>query len=223
MADRSTTSASPIPSVPRPGRIRILLVDDHMVIRMGLMTATSDTPDMEVVADVESGQEAVEAYRKHLPDVVVLDLRMHGMTGVETIRALRQEFPGARILIFSNFAKGEEVYQAMKAGACGFVIKEMPLDRLLEAIRQVHSGKQYMPPEVAARVGERLLAQLSPRELDVLRCLAEGLSNKEIAARLGVVEGTVKIHVVNILSKLGVSDRTQALVAAVKRGIIQLD
>jgi DNA-binding NarL/FixJ family response regulator len=215
--------ALPLMQNARPAKIRILLVDDHMVIRMGLMTATGDTPDMEVVADVESGEEAIEAYRKHRPDVVVLDLRMHGMSGIDTIRALRQEFGTARILIFSNFAKGEEVYQAMKAGAAGFVVKEMALERLLDAIRQVHSGKQYMPQEVAARVGERLLAQLSPRELDVLKLLAEGLSNKEIAARLGVVEGTVKIHVVNILSKLGVQDRTQALVAAVKRGIIQID
>ena len=224
-----TESSLPWPAMPhtsniRPSeKIRVLLVDDHMVIRMGLMTATSDTPDMEVVADVESGEEAIEAYRRLRPDVVVLDLRMHGMSGIETIRALRQEFPSARILIFSNFAKGEEVYQSMKAGAAGFVVKEMPLERLLDAIRQVHGGKQYMPAEVAARVGERLLAHLSPRELDVLRLLAEGMSNKEIAARLGVVEGTVKIHVVNILSKLGVSDRTQALVAAVKLGIIQLD
>mgnify|MGYP005854637987 CR=1 FL=1 len=204
-------------------KIRILLVDDHMVIRMGLMTATSDTPDMEVVADVESGQEAVEAYRRHRPDVVVLDLRMHGMGGIDTIRALREEFGHPRILIFSNYAKGEEVYQAIKAGASGFVVKEMALDRLLEAIRRVYQGEQYIPPEVAARIGERLLAQLSPRELDVLQHVAKGLSNKEIAARLGVVEGTVKIHVANIFAKLGVSDRTQALVAAVKRGIIQIE
>ena len=204
-------------------KIRILLVDDHMVIRMGLMTATSDTPDMEVVADVESGQEAVEAYRRHRPDIVVLDLRMHGMGGIETIRALREEFGNPRILIFSNYAKGEEVYQAIRAGASGFVVKEMALDRLLEAIRKVYQGEQYIPPEVAARIGERLLAQLSPRELDVLQHVAKGLSNKEIAARLGVVEGTVKIHVANIFSKLGVSDRTQALVAAVKRGIIQIE
>lgn len=204
-------------------RIRILLVDDHMVIRMGLMTATSDTPDMEVVADVESGAEAIEAYRRHRPDIVVLDLRMHGMSGIETIRALRQEFGDPRILIFSNYAKGEEVYQAIKAGAAGFVVKEMALDRLLEAIRAVCNGEQYIPPEVAARIGERLLAQLSPRELDVLQHVAKGESNKEIAAQLGVVEGTVKIHVANIFSKLGVSDRTQALVVAVKRGIIQIE
>jgi DNA-binding NarL/FixJ family response regulator len=204
-------------------RIRILLVDDHMVIRMGLMTAASDAADMEVVADVDNGQDAVEAYRRLKPDIVVLDLRMHGMSGLETLRALREEFKGVRVLVFSNYAKGEEIYQAMKAGAAGFVLKEMPLDRLLEAIRVVHRGEQYMPPEVAVRVGERMLAQLSPRELEVLQLLGRGFSNKEIGAHLGVVEGTVKIHVANIFGKLGVSDRTQALIEAIKRGIVQIE
>ncbi len=204
-------------------KIRILLVDDHMVIRMGLMTATSDTPDMEVVADVESGEDAIEAYRLHRPDIVVLDLRMHGMSGVETIKALREEFGNVRILVFSNYAKGEEVYQAVKAGASGFVVKEMSLDCFLDAIRTIYDGDRYIPPQVAARIGERMLAQLSPRELDVLEHVAKGFSNKEIAARLGVVEGTIKIHVTKILSKLGVSDRTQALVVALQRGIIKID
>jgi len=204
-------------------KIRILLVDDHMVIRMGLMTAVSDTDDMEVVSEVDNGQEAIEAFRQHNPDIVVLDLRMQGMNGIETIHALRDEFSHARILVFSNYAKGDQVYQAMKAGAAGFVLKEMPLDRLLEAIRSVHNGEQYMPSEVAMRVGQRLLAHLSPRELDVLRLLARGLSNKEIGAQLGVVEGTVKIHIANIFGKLGVSDRTQAVIDAVKRGIVQID
>jgi DNA-binding NarL/FixJ family response regulator len=204
-------------------KIRILLVDDHMVIRMGLMTAVSDADDMEVVSEVDNGHEAIELYRQHLPDIVVLDLRMQGMNGIETIRALRDEFSHARILVFSNYAKGDEVFQAMKAGAAGFVLKEMPLGRLLEAIRSVHKGEQYMPSEVAMRVGERLLANLSPRELDVLRLLARGLSNKEIGAQLGVVEGTVKIHIANIFNKLGVSDRTQAVVEAIKRGIVQID
>ena len=194
-----------------------------MVIRMGLMTAVSDADDMEVVAEVDNGQEALDAFRRHQPDIVVLDLRMQGMNGIETIHALREEFNQARVLIFSNYAKGDEVYQAMKAGAAGFVLKEMPLDRLLEAIRAVHRGEQYMPPEVAMRVGKRLLAHLSPRELDVLQLLARGLSNKEIGAQLGVVEGTVKIHIANIFSKLGVSDRTQALIEAIKRGIVQVD
>ncbi len=206
-----------------PTKIRILLADDHMAIRMGLITAIGDAPDMEVVADVEDGAEAVEAYRRLRPDVVVLDLRMHGMTGVDTVRTLRQEFGGARVLIYSNYARGEEVYQAIRAGASGIVVKEMALDRLLDAIRTVHRGEQYIPPQIASRIGERLLAHLSPREMEVLQLLAKGLSNKEIAAQLGLVVGTVKIHVANIFSKLGVSDRTQALVTAVKRGIIDID
>jgi DNA-binding NarL/FixJ family response regulator len=204
-------------------RIRILLVDDHMVIRMGLMTAASDAVDMEVVADVDNGHDAIEAYRRHRPDIVVLDLRMHGMSGLDTLRALRDEFKNARVLVFSNYAKGEEIFQAMKGGAAGFVLKEMPLDRLLEAIRVVHRGEQYMPSEVAVRVGERMLAQLSPREIEVLQLLSRGFSNKEIGAQLGVVEGTVKIHVANIFGKLGVSDRTQALIEAIKRGIVQIE
>jgi DNA-binding NarL/FixJ family response regulator len=204
-------------------KIRILLVDDHAVIRMGLTTATSDAGDMEVVADVENGQDAIAAFREHQPDVVVLDLRMPGMGGVEAIGRLRAEFPGVRILVFTNYAKGEEVYRALKAGASGFVLKGMPLERLLEAIRAVHQGDQYIPPEIATRVGERLLAHLSPREIEILHLLGKGLSNKEIAAHLGVVEGTVKIHITSIFSKLSVCDRTQALIEAIKRGIVQIE
>lgn len=209
---------------PRPlQKIRILLIDDHMVIRMGIMTATSDTTDLEVVAEVENGPEGIEAFRRHRPDVVVLDLRLHGMSGIEVARALREEFKDVRILIFSNYAKGEEVYQAMKAGATGFALKEMPLDRVLEAIRTVHRGGHYMPSEIAAQVGQRLLTQLSSRELEVLQLLGRGLSNKEIAASLGVTEGTVKVHIANIFDKLNVSDRTQALVQAIKHGIVQIE
>lgn len=206
-----------------PTKIRILLVDDHMVLRMGLMTAASDEPDMEVVADVDTGLQAIEAYRKFHPDIVVLDLRMPGLGGIETIAKLREEFGDVRVIIFSNFAKGEEVYQALKAGAAGFVVKEMAVERLLDAIRRVHRGEQYVPAEVATRVGERLLAQLSPRELEVLKLVAKGLSNKEIAAQLNVVEGTIKIHVTNLLSKLRVADRTQAIVVAIQRGIIDIE
>jgi DNA-binding NarL/FixJ family response regulator len=207
----------------RAKKIRILLVDDHMVLRMGLMTAAGDEPDMEVVADVDNGLEAIEAFRLHRPDIVVLDLRMQGMNGIETIHALREQFGNVRVLVYSNFAKGEEVYMALKAGASGFVVKEMAVDRLLEAIRTVSGGERYVPPEVAMRIGERLLAQLSPREMEVLQLVAKGFSNKEIATALHVVEGTIKIHVTNLLAKLGVSDRTQALVVAVKRGIIQIE
>src|SRR3954462_7705365 len=194
-----------------------------MVLRMGLMTAASDEPDMEVVADVENGQEAIDAFRTHRPDIVVMDLRMPGISGIETITALREQFGNVRVLVFSNFAKGEEVYSALKAGASGFVVKEMAVERLLQAIRAVYAGERFVPPEISVRIGERLLAQLSPREMEVLKLVAKGFSNKEIASELQVVEGTIKIHVTNLLAKLGVSDRTQALVVAVKRGIIQLE
>jgi DNA-binding NarL/FixJ family response regulator len=204
-------------------KIRILLVDDHIVMRMGLVSATGGEPDMEVVAEVGNGLDALLAYRTHRPDVVVLDLRMPGLNGVETIRRLREEFNDARVLVFSNYAGGEEVFQAFRAGASGFVVKEMALERLLEAIRKIHRGEQYLPSEISARVNGRVLSQLSSREVEVLSLVAQGLSNKEIAARLDLVEGTVKVHLTNILAKLRVSDRTQAILAGVKLGIIQLE
>jgi RNA polymerase sigma factor (sigma-70 family) len=212
-----------MPTSPPPAKIRILLVDDHIVMRMGLVTATNGEPDMQVVAEAENGVEAIAAYRQHLPDVVVLDLRMPKQNGIETIQQLREEFRDARVLIFSNYASGDEVFQAFSAGAAGFVIKEMALERLLEAIRVIHNGEQYLPPEISTRMNGRVLSQLSPRESEVLRLVAKGLSNKEIGAALEVSEGTVKLHVKSILSKLQVSDRTQAIIAAVKRGIIQIE
>lgn len=206
-----------------PTRIRILLVDDHIVMRMGLVTATSGEPDMEVVAESDNGMDALAAYRTHRPDVVVLDLRMPRQNGIETIRTLRDEFEDARVLVFSNYASGEEAYQAFKAGACGFVVKEMALERLLEAIRKVHQGEQYIPPEISTRMSGRVLSPLSPREIEVLALIAKGLSNKEIAARLELVEGTVKVHITSIFSKMRVLDRTQAILAGVKQGIIQIE
>ncbi len=210
-------------AAPNPAKIRILLVDDHIVLRMGLVTATGGEPDMEVVAEADNGIDAITAYRAHHPDVVVLDLRMPGRNGVETMKALRAEFSDARVLVFSNYASGEEVLQAFKAGAAGFVVKEMALERLLDAIRKVHRGEQYIPAEISTRMNSRVLSQLSSREVEVLSLIAKGLSNKEIAGRLNLVEGTVKVHVTNILSKLRVADRTQAILAGVKQGIIQLE
>jgi DNA-binding NarL/FixJ family response regulator len=206
-----------------PAKIRILIVDDHIVMRMGLVTAITGEPDMEVVAEAENGLEAVDAYRAHRPDVVVLDLRMPKQNGVETIELLREEFGAVRVLVFSNYASGDEVFQAFKAGAVGFVVKDMPLERLLDAIRRVQEGEQYMPPEISTRMGRRVVSHLSDRELEVLSLVAKGMSNKEIAAALHLVEGTVKVHLTNILAKLEVSDRTQAILAAVKRGIIHLE
>jgi len=200
-----------------------MLVDDHIVMRMGLATAAGGEPDMKVVAEVEDGSEAVDAYRMHRPDVVVLDLRMRKKHGIETIQLLRSEFGPVRILVFSNYASGDEILQAFKAGASGFVAKEMPLERLLDAIRRVHSGEQYLPSEISMRMNGRVLSQLSGRELEVLALVATGLSNKEIGATLNIVEGTIKVHLKNILAKLGVNDRTQAILTAVKRGIIQIE
>ncbi|MDQ8203507.1 response regulator transcription factor [Pelagicoccus sp. SDUM812003] len=204
-------------------KIRILLVDDHIVLRMGLVTAANGEPDMEVVGEAENGRDAVDVYQRLRPDVVVLDLRMPVQNGVDTIQLIKKIEPAAKILIFSNYASGDEVLQAFKAGAQGFVVKEMPLESLLEGIRSVYQGDQYMPPEISARVSRRVVSQLSPRELEVLGLVAKGQSNKEIASNLCLVEGTVKVHLTNILSKLQVSDRTQAILAAVKRGIIQID
>jgi DNA-binding NarL/FixJ family response regulator len=212
----------PLPQ-PRPAKIRILIVDDHIVMRMGLVTAINGESDMEVIAEAENGLEAVETFRAHRPDVVVLDLRMPRQNGVETIEALRAEFGPVRVLVFSNYASGDEVFQAFKAGAVGFVVKDMPLDRLLEAIRRVQEGEQYIPPEISARMSRRVVSHLSERELEVLTLVARGMSNKEIAAALHLVEGTVKVHLTNILAKLEVSDRTQAILTAMKRGIIQIE
>lgn len=204
-------------------KIRIMLVDDHIVMRMGLATATNGAQDMIVVAEADNGIDALQAYRAYQPDVVVLDLRMPKKGGIETIQIIRQEFPTARILVFSNYASGNEIFQAFKAGALGFVVKDMPLDRLLEAIRKVSQGSQYFPSEISLRMNGRVLSQLSPRESEVLACIAQGLSNKEIGVKLNVVEGTIKVHVNNILAKLEVSDRTQAILVAVKRGIIVIE
>lgn len=204
-------------------KIRLLIADDHMVMRMGLVHAASAQPDMEVVAEVESGEEAIEAYRVHKPDVVILDLRMRGIGGLATIRLLRKEFRTARIVVFSNYARAEEVYQAFSSGATGFVVKTMKLTQLLDAIRQVKAGERYLPGEVAVRMTERSLSPLSERETEVLSLIGKGRSNKEIAAALGVMEGTIKLHVTNILSKLNVTTRTEALIIALKLGIIDLE
>ncbi len=210
----------PSPIVPK---IKILLVDDHILMRIGLASATNNEPDMEVVAEAEDGVEAIEAYRVHHPDVVVLDMRMPKKNGLETIEALRREFGSVRILVLSNYAGGDDVSHALKAGVCGYVVKDTRLEQLLSAIRTVHAGEQYLPAEIARHLTGRIISQLSKREMEVLTLIGRGQSNKEVASTLHLVEGTVKLHVTSILSKLGVADRTQAVLVAMKRGILQLD
>jgi DNA-binding NarL/FixJ family response regulator len=204
-------------------KIRVLVVEDHILIRMGLVTASEVEPDLAVVAEAEDGEEAIASFRKHLPDVVVMDLRLPGMSGIETMRALHKEFGPVPILVLTTYGADEDIYQAVQAGASGYVLKDMPLKRVVEAIRAIYSGQQYFPPEIAGHLAERLKhSMLTPRELSVLQMIAEGRSNKEIGVALGIVEGTVKVHVTSLISKLGAMDRTQAVTTALKRGIIHL-
>lgn len=204
-------------------KIRILLVDDHIVLRMGLATAANLEPDMEVVGEAENGEEAMEVFKACQPDVVVLDMRMPKQGGMETIKLLKEQNEAVRVLVFSNYASGDEILHAYRAGASGFVVKDMSLDHLIEGIRHVYRGEQYMPPEIAMRLSRQLVVRLSKRELEVLSLVAKGLRNKEIAQKLDLVEGTVKVHLTNILSKLDVTDRTQAILVAMKRGLIHLE
>lgn len=206
-----------------PQKIRVLLIDDHIIVRMGLSYAIANQPDMEVVAQAEDGLEGINLFREHRPDVIILDLRMPKCSGLDVIGGLKREFGPVRILVLSNYASGDEIAAALQAGAAGFVGKDASLPVLLDAIRRIYEGEQVMPSETARRLANRFASQLSTRELEVLALLGRGMSNKEIGAALSVVESTVKVHVTNILSKLGVADRTQAVLAGVRRGIIHLE
>jgi two-component system NarL family response regulator len=209
----------------KAGAIRILIADDHPVVREGVAAMIERRPDMTVVAEAATGRDAVAAYRAAQPDVVLMDLRMPEMTGVEAIGAIRGEFPGARIIVLTTYDGDEDIYRGLQAGARAYLLKDAPRDELLDAIRAVHAGQSRIPPAVAARLAERVLAgpQLTARELEVLRGIVAGRSNKEIGAALSIGEGTVKAHVNNILGKLGVNDRTQAVTTALQRGIVHLD
>jgi DNA-binding NarL/FixJ family response regulator len=204
-------------------KIHLMLVEDHILMRMGLVSATRNEPDLVVVAEAEDGQKALEMFRKHRPDVILVDLRLPGMDGIELIKALRRESADARIVVLSSYGGGDDVSRAIQSGASGYVMKSMPLERVLEAVRMVYAGGQYIPREIASCMSERIHSELSSRELEVLRLIAQGRSNKEIAAALGIVEGTVKAHVTNIFGKLGAVDRTQAITIAMKRQILQLE
>lgn len=204
--------------------IRILLVDDHAILRDGLRAILSTQPDMTVVGETESGIAAIALFREHKPDVTLMDLRLPGQSGLDAIVAIRAEFPSARIIVLTTYDGNEDIYRALKQGAQGFLTKDLLRKELLEAIRTVHQGGRYLSSGAAARLAERLpQSDLTPRELEVLREMVRGHTNKTIAAVLGAAEGTIRIHVSNILAKLGASDRTEAAVVAVRQGIIHLE
>ncbi len=206
-----------------PERISVLIVDDHPMMRLGVAAIVNDQTDMTVVAQGGTGEQAVELHRTHRPHVTLMDLRLPGMSGVEAIRVIRKESPKARFVVLTTYEGDEDVHQALEAGAQGYLIKGMSPETLVDALRRVNAGNRYLPPPVVRRLEARLpCSELSARERDVLALIAQGRSNKEIASALGITEGTVKCHVTMILSRLGVSDRTQAVVVALQRGIVHL-
>jgi DNA-binding NarL/FixJ family response regulator len=200
-----------------------LLADDHPVLRQGVRALAADEDDMEFVAEASSGLEAIEQFRKHRPDIVLIDLQMPDMNGVEAMITIRNEFPDARFIVLTTYAGDVQIARALKAGARGYLLKSLLRRELLDTIRAVHAGQRRIPAELASQVADHLADDsLTSREIDVLRLIAEGNSNKIVADRLSITEETVKGHVKSILSKLGANDRTHAVTIGLKRGIIEL-
>ncbi len=205
-------------------KIRLLLVDDHFVVRMGLMGAINAEPDMTVAAECGSGEQAVELFRQHAPNVTLMDWRLPGMSGVQATEAIREECPAARVVLLSVYEGEEDVYCAVQAGAAAYLPKSAERAELLAAIRAVHSGQTCFPPAMAAKLAaRRARPELSGREREVLHWVVLGRTNKEIAQELGIAEVTVKLHVGNVLQKLGVRDRTEAATVAIQRGIVHFE
>lgn len=205
-------------------KTRILVVDDHFMVRMGLSSSLNAEHDMEVIAEAGNGEDACDAYRKHRPSLVLMDVRLPGISGAEAVAAITRDFPDACILMLSTHSGEEEVYRSLQAGARGYILKSAMREELLRAIRSVRDGKRYLDPVVAPLLAEHLTHRpLTSREVEVLKMVAKGMGNKEIAASLNIAEVTVKLHVSHVLEKLNVKDRTEAATAALKRGIISLD
>ncbi len=204
-------------------KIHILLVDDHLIMRMGLRSLIETQADMAVIAEAGSGEAACRQFEEFWPDIVLMDLRMPGISGVQTTAAIRQKHPNARVIVLTTFDHDEDIFRALQAGAVGYLLKNIDSHRLLETIRAVHAGRYKLPADLAARLAQRMAApELSPREREVLELIVKGRSNKEIGTDLGVAENTVKNHVKVVLDKLGVQDRVQATTRAIQRGIVQV-
>ena len=205
------------------GQIRVLTVDDHPLLREGVAAVIEGEVDMEVVAEATSGRDGLEKFRAHRPDVTLMDLRMPDMNGIEAISAIRAEFPDARIVVLTTYAGDVQALGALKAGAAGYLLKSMLRNDLLDTIRAVHAGKRRIPPEIASEIAEHAIDDtLSGREVDVLRRVGAGFSNKHIATQLSISEGTVKAHMKSIMAKLSARDRTHAVMIGVKRGILDV-
>ena len=203
--------------------IRILSVDDHPLLRQGIAAIINSQPDMLLAAQAANGVEAIQQFREHRPDVTLMDLRLPDMSGIDALIAIRTEFPAACVVMLTTFEGDVEIQRALEAGARGYLLKSTPAKDLIEAIRQSHAGKRPIPAEVAAHLAEHMGEEaLTPREVEVLRHLAGGNRNRDIAEQLFISEETVKVHIKHIMEKLGASDRTEAVAIAVRRGIIQL-
>jgi two-component system NarL family response regulator len=207
----------------KPEVIRVLVAEDHTVVRDGLVAIIKQEADMEVVAESGDGQQAVELWKKNRPDITLMDLRMPGLDGVSAIYQIRAADPNARIIVLTTYDGDEDIYRGMRAGAKSYLLKDVRREELFQCIREVHAGRTFLPPAVAAKLAERLPAEdLTPRELEVLRLLAEGKPNKLIGAELAITEVTVKSHVQSVFRKMNVLSRTEAIAVANRRGLLHL-
>lgn len=223
MATRTESTTDNAIATARKGRITVLIADDHSVVREGLASLIGRKPDMKVVGEASNGREAVELWNKLRPDVTLLDLRMPELDGVSAIREIRSKDEEARFVVLTTFDGDEDIYRAIKAGAKAYLLKDVAREALMDCIRRVHQGETCVAPALAAKLAERVSGEtLSLREVDVLKLMAEGKSNKEIGTSLFISEGTVKSHVKGIFSKLNVISRTEAVATATRRGLIQL-